>query len=77
MKVLVRTYGNLRRYLPDHQQGAPVEVEDSVTVGALLAALGIPESEAWRVSRNGGLVDLDEMLFDGDQVSVFAPVGGG
>lgn len=77
MKVAVKTFGNLRRFLPDQRQGEWVELASGATVLDLLGFLGIPENEAWRVSCNGALVSLNHSLSDGDQVSIFAPVGGG
>jgi len=77
MRVAIRTFGNLRQFLPEHAQGAPLIVPDNVPISQLLAQLGIPENEAWRVSRNGILVQLDDVLSEGDEVNVFAPVGGG
>jgi sulfur carrier protein ThiS len=77
MRVSVRTFGNLRRYLPEGGQGAVISLPDVATVRDLLATLGIPENEAWRVSLNGALVGIDEALSDSDEVGVFAPVGGG
>ena len=77
MKVAVKTFGNLRRFLPDQRQGEHIELADDATVLHVLAALGIPENEAWRVSRNGVLVSMDQALAEADLVSVFAPVGGG
>jgi sulfur carrier protein ThiS len=77
MRVAVRTFGNLRRYLPDGGQGASVSLSETATIRDVLDALGIPENEAWRVSLNGTLVSVEAALSDSDEVSVFAPVGGG
>ncbi len=79
IKVKVRLYATLRRYLPEMAigQSADVRLPEGATVGALLDQLGIPRDEM-RICYVGGLYsDLERQLRDGDDVALFPPVGGG
>lgn len=77
MKVSVKAYGNLRRYLKEGGGQAELLFDAPVSVGEVLLRLGIPVADAWRISVNGELISEDHLLRDGDVVSVFSPVGGG
>ncbi len=77
MRVAVKAYGNLRRYLQTGVGEAEVEVADSATVRDLLEQLGIPVGDAWRISLNGDLVSDDQPLHDGDRLRLFPVVSGG
>lgn len=79
MKVVVRLYANLRRYLPQEATDFSVklEVEEGATVGELLKKLEIPEELTRLVFLNGLHSDPKTSLKEGDEVSVFPPLAGG
>lgn len=79
MKVTVRVYATLRRYLPEGSAHNPIELElpDGATVGELLKRLGLPQDAVKVVFVNGRHAEFEHPLADGDQVGVFPPVAGG
>lgn len=79
MRVEVRLFATLRKYLPTKEIGEPsfVELDGQAKVSDLLARLGIPPGEAFVVMVNGRRQDLGWTLKDGDRIGIFPPVGGG
>lgn len=77
MKVKVRAFGDLVRYMPAGRETVLLEVPEKSTVMSVLGYLGIPESEVWMVTVNGERSQDDRALQDHDEVLVFAPVTGG
>lgn len=77
MRVFVKLYGNLRRYLPPDGDGLELAVDPDTNVRGMLKKIGIPDSEVWVVSVNGQVVGQEHTLGPGDTVDVFAPVAGG
>ncbi|HEY7781014.1 MAG TPA: MoaD/ThiS family protein [Ktedonobacterales bacterium] len=77
MRVHVATYGDLRRHLLAGAPERAIEVPTNATLGDLLAALGASPDDAILARRAAGIVREDDALADGDQVELFAPVGGG
>ena len=79
MKVDVCLFATLGRYLPP---GSPrdrvtLELPQHTTVGQVVASLGIPiDLETLRVV-NGRDAELDQVLRDGDVLSIFPPLAGG
>ena len=77
MRVTVKLYGNLKKYLPEKKESAQMEIAEGTTIAALLAQLSIPDSEVWMSAINDTVVDAATLLHDGDLLEVFEPVGGG
>lgn len=77
MKITVKVYGHLRRYLPENAETAVLEMENGSTVGDLLSSRKIPDEDIWVVTRNGERATGTTVLADGDEVCIFTPVGGG
>ena len=79
MKIEVRVFATLRRYLPELGIGEPkvVEIAKGTTAGEVCQALGIPLEEVKIIMRNGVQVAPDETLADGDRVAFIPQVGGG
>lgn len=79
MRVEVRLYAVLRKYLPDTKpgEGYPLDLPDGATVADMMSALGMPVDDANQAFVNGEAVSLSHVLEDGDSVRVFAPLGGG
>jgi molybdopterin converting factor small subunit len=77
--VVVCLFATLSRYLPPGAVGDRVtfQVPDRTTVGQVVASLGIPTNlETLRVV-NGCDAELDQILQDGDVLSIFPPLAGG
>jgi len=75
--VRVRLYGNLRRFAPGQKEELEWEMPPKSSVMDLIKSLGIAEGEVWIVSINDQLADVNQLLEDGDDVRIFAPVAGG
>jgi len=77
MKIDVEIQGILRR--PHGTQHEQLEVAAGTSASQLIALLGYREREqrSLRLVRSGTILDPGAALADGDQVIVFAPVGGG
>jgi thiamine biosynthesis protein ThiS len=77
MQVTVKLYGNLKRHMPDKKEIASVELPPGTTIAALLARLGVPDSDVWMSALNDTVVSASTELHDGDVLEIFEPVGGG
>ena len=77
MKLVVRLFGDLRRYLPKGQDPLQLDLPEGTTVQAMLQHIGIHPGEVWVVRANKQVVPEDHPLRDGDDIEVFEPVGGG
>ncbi len=71
----------MRKLLPSDSDGtkATIEVEDGLTVAALVEQLQIPKEMAQLVLVNGVNIEgeYSRTLQEGDTLSVFPPVAGG
>jgi sulfur carrier protein ThiS len=74
--VTVHMHGNLRRFMPQGRDRAPLPVASGATVQALLTGLGA-EQDTWLVAVNGEPVERDHVLAPDDVVDCFEPVAGG
>lgn len=79
MKVNVKLFGVLRNYVSgyDHNKGVDVVLEEGETIRNLLAALSLSENEARLFFVKGVSKKVTDPLNDGDEISVFLPIGGG
>ncbi len=79
VRVEVRLYATLRRYVPQLGIGEAMELEldGGDTLRHIFARLGLPESEVKRVIVNGLSKGYEYVLLDGDRVAIFPPVAGG
>ena len=79
VRVEVRLYANLRRYVPQLSIGEAMELElyEGATLRHIFTRLGLPESEVKRVIVNGLSKGYEYVLLDGDRVAIFPPVAGG
>lgn len=64
-------------YLPGGRDEVSLSVARGSLVRDVLRHAGIPEEEIWLVSIDNQIVNPDREVKDGDEVTVFAPVGGG
>jgi molybdopterin converting factor small subunit len=79
MKIDLRLFASLARYLPDKSDGRSliVEVDEETTVKDLLKRMGIPLGEVKLIFLNGIRSEMESPLKDGDRLGVFPPVAGG
>ncbi|MBI4552553.1 MAG: MoaD/ThiS family protein [Candidatus Latescibacteria bacterium] len=85
MRIEVRLFATLRRYLPPGSKGmsARIDVEEGLTVSDLMARLGIPQDRdpesgtTYLIIVNGEQHDAQVTLHDGDCVSLYPPLAGG
>ncbi len=80
MRIMVRLLGSYRSLIaePDAgSDGAMLTVPDSATVAELLAGLPVPAGSAHTAFVNGRHAERNQVLRDGDELSVFPAVGGG
>lgn len=76
MEITVRTWGNLRRFLPGGVDRATVQVPDGATIDDLTVQLALAH-DVWAVAVNGQVVSFSTRLFAGDQVFLFDHLHGG
>lgn len=76
IKVKVTAYGRVRRHL-EGKLKETIELKEGASIKDLLKALRKPRDETWMVNINGLIVREEYTLRDGDEVTLFEPVGGG
>lgn len=79
MKVELRVFSGLEKFMPHKRFGEPlgVELENGSTIRDLLEKMGIPEDQVFTVLVDGRHQSFDYVLNEGERVSFFPPVGGG
>ncbi|MBE0620864.1 MAG: MoaD/ThiS family protein [Burkholderiales bacterium] len=77
MRVKLEMYGPFQRFNKDGQLRAELDLEDNLTVRALLMNLGVDIDEPWNAALNGKLADPADKLSDGSLLIVFPPIEGG
>jgi sulfur carrier protein ThiS len=80
VRIAVRLLASYRQYLPpdhDEEAGYLYQVADGTRVGDVLAALPIPPGGFHTFLVNGRHAARDQVLQEGDLLSVFPAAGGG
>jgi len=79
MKVEIRLYASLTRFMPDKSIKKPylMELEDGTSIIDVIKSLKVPEDAVKLIFLNGKHATGDRVLKDGDKLGVFPPVGGG
>ena len=79
MKVEVRVFASLRRYLPELGVGEPkiLDIPEGTTFDELRAQLGLPAAEVKVIMRNGRQAEPDDRIADGDRIAYIPAVAGG
>jgi sulfur-carrier protein len=79
LRVELRLYASLQKYLPGEPRDGVVrvEVEEGTTLWGLLERLHIPPEAPRILFLNGVHARGDEALKEGDRVGAFPPVAGG
>jgi molybdopterin converting factor small subunit len=75
--ITVRLFAGLEALVRERRQEWRVPVADAATVTELCASIGLPPGVAGLILVNGVHADAATPLHDGDEVSLFPPVGGG
>ena len=78
MKVNVKLFATLRKYLPSQaKHQVSLELSDDATIRQVLDQLSVPEPDVAFVFVNSKREELDHTLSDGDELGVFPPIAGG
>lgn len=78
MKVTVICFGAMKEYLPAGSGNeAPLEIDESGTVGDLVDALGAPRRLVHALLVDGRQSTLDRRLQEGAVVTLMPPFAGG
>jgi molybdopterin converting factor small subunit len=79
MRVQVKLFATLRKYLPAGSAGdtLTVEIAEDATVGDLVARLGIPADHARMAVAAGEQLDLAARVPAGVEINLFPPLAGG
>lgn len=79
MKVELRLYASLSRYLPERKEGnsCMMEIDPGTTIQELMHKLQIPPEAPKVIFLNGIHAQGNEVLKEGDRVGAFPPVAGG
>lgn len=77
MRVRVQFFGEMRRHLPPGREDVALELADGASVADALARVGVQPDEERIVGLNGALAQDTTPLRDGDELSLYHPMGGG
>ncbi len=83
MRVRIKLYATLGKYLPDdaEKNEADLEIAEGSDVAGITARLGLPDEMCHLVLVNGAFVAPSErptrQLEDGDHLAIWPPVAGG
>ncbi len=79
MKVEVRVFATLRKYLPELGIGEPkiLELPEGTNFAELRDQLELPAAEVKIIMRNGLQTELNEIIANGDRIAYIPAVAGG
>ncbi len=79
VRVHVKLYATLRRYVKGAKTGVPIDVDltEGSTLSDLYVALKLPAQEVKIAYINARARPEDWRLETGDEVGIFPPIGGG
>lgn len=87
MKIRVKLFASLRKYLPDGAAEGPtgneadMDIDGGVTVSGVFGRLAVPVELCHLVLVNGVFIPPSERggheLFEGDHLAVWPPIAGG
>ena len=79
MEIEIQLFASLRKYLPEGDPAAAVQlnVSEDATVAQVLDTLHVPVEAARLIFVNSLRASLDQLLRAGDRIGVFPPVAGG
>ncbi len=76
MRVDVELFGELRD-LSKNGAKFEMEVEEGMTIGGLLAEIGVQDKDSWSAAINGEVAYADTPLIASAKVIIFPPIAGG
>jgi len=79
MKIEIRLYASLARFLPEQSTGDAciIDLPEGKTVKELLSQLGVPLESVKLIFINHIHAGDNRVLKDGDRLGIFPPVAGG
>lgn len=79
MKIEIRLFASLARFMPDKNIKKPcaIEIMEGTTIMDVLKSMEVPEDDVKLIFLNGIHATGDRVLKDGDTLGVFPPLGGG
>jgi molybdopterin converting factor small subunit len=79
MNIQIKLFADLAKFLPEGAAGkqAPLSVPEKITIRGVLEQLGIPCKKARLIMVNGIHRRLNDVLQEGDWLSIFPPIAGG
>ena len=79
MKIELRLFASLSRYLPEQRTGnlCAMEIPEGTTIKELLQRLTFPAEIRKIIIVNGVHAGDNQTLAEGDRIGVFPPVAGG
>lgn len=77
MRIKIKTYGLLRKYIPEEVNPYEMEVKEGTTVSEILNILKIPNEYVPVVTAGGKKVDMSYLIKDGDELTLLPIMGGG
>lgn len=79
IRINVKVFATLRRFFPDYdpEKGIDVTIKEGATIEHLIQTLQLPPDEARVFLVKGLSKKMTDRIMDGDQINIFAPMGGG
>ena len=79
MKIKLKLFATFREYLPEGNDGHSImlEQDENTNVDSVLLRLKLPADIPKIILVNGVQKTANEMLHDGDTLSIFPPIAGG
>jgi molybdopterin synthase sulfur carrier subunit len=79
VKVEVKVFATLRRYLPELGIGEPLslEVPPGTTLEEIRSLIGLPEAEVKVVMCNNRQADFQDTVANGDRIAYIPAIAGG
>ena len=76
--IELRLFGDLRQYLDVKLgEGFNLKIENGSTIRKVIVSIGIPIDDTKIILVNGRSKEFDDILFDGDRLTIFPPIAGG
>ena len=77
MRIILGTFGALRRHLPQYKEEIETDLPEGSVVADLLATVGVEADEIGLITVNGQLASETARLAESDRVEIFSPMEGG
>ncbi len=77
MRIRIKSYGLLRKYIPGEKNPYEMEIKEGSTVADLLNILKIPKEYVPIVTVGEKKVELNYSIKEGDELTLLPIMGGG